>query len=187
MIIIIKANANDKYLNRIEEMTLNIKVITQKDKKLWQDVAEYAENCSWQTTGRHFACKMKKNEFKDWERVFAALEHGSVVGFCALTKKSDVLKIPYTPLIGFVFVGELYRGNKIAEKLCFTAIQYAKEIGFERVYLYSDLVDLYEKMGFIKIHEIEAPWGKTESIYMHMTTTQITVSQFEDKYTQDVI
>lgn len=150
---------------------MDINVITHEDRQLWQDVAEYAENCSWQTTGKHLACKMKKNEFQDWERVFAVLEHGSVAGFCALTKKSDVLEIPYTPLIGFVFVGEPYRGNKIAERLCSAAIQYAKKIGFEKVYLYSDLVDFYEKMGFVKIREMEAPWGETESIYMHMTAT----------------
>lgn len=148
-------------------MTLHIEVMMQEDKKLWQDVAEYAENCSWQTTGKHFSNKIRKKEFKDWERVFVALEQGSITGFCALTKKSDVLNISYTPLIGFVFVGEAYRGSKIAEKLCFAAIKYAKEIGFEKIYLYSALVNFYEKMGFSKIGEIEAPWGETESIYMY--------------------
>ena len=146
---------------------MHIEMLTYEDQKLWQDVAEYAEHCSWQTTGKHFSNKMRRKEFKDWERVFIALEHDSVAGFCALTKKSDVLNIPYTPLIGFVFVGAAHRGKKIAEKLCFAAIRYAKEIGFETIYLYSTLVNFYEKMGFIKIGEIEAPWGETESIYMY--------------------
>ena len=145
---------------------MDIKVLTHENEKLWQDVAEYAENCSWQTTGKHFSNKMKNNEFYDWERVFAALAHDGIAGFCALTKKSDVLDIPYTPLIGFVFVGEEYRGNKIGEKLCCATMNYAKEIGFEKVYLYSALVNFYEKMGFIKVGEIKAPWGETESIYV---------------------
>jgi predicted N-acetyltransferase YhbS len=148
---------------------LDIKVLTCEDAALWAALAEYAKNCSWQTTGIHFSNKMKRNEFVDWEMVFIALKHGVITGFCALTKRSDVFNIHYTPLIGFVFVGEEYRGNRIGEKLCFAAIEYAKRIGFEKVYLYSDLSDYYEKIGFIKIGEVQAPWGVLESIYSYDT------------------
>ncbi len=145
---------------------MDIKMVTHEDEKLWKEVTEYAETCSWQPTGKHFSNKIKNNALHDWERVFVALEHDVVIGFCALTKKSDALDIPYTPLIGFVFVGEKYRGNKMGEKLCVAAIAYAKEVGFEKAYLYTALVNFYEKMGFMKVGEIEAPWGETESIYM---------------------
>ena len=134
--------------------------------ELWLPVAEYAKNCSLQETGAYLANRMKNNEFTDWERVFAALEDGNIAGFCTLSKTSAVFGDTYSPYIGFIFVGEPYRGNRISEKLCSAAAGYAKSVGFDRVYLYSDHVNLYEKYGFVKIDEREAPWGVMLSIFM---------------------
>ena len=136
---------------------------------LWQSVAEYANDCSWQPTGTYLSNRMKNNEFLDWERVFAALENNVIVGFCALTKTTVAFGGAYTPDIGFVFVGELFRGNRISERLCLSACEYAKSIGFDKVYIYSDHVNLYEKYGFVKIDEQDAPCGVKQSIYMYAT------------------
>ena len=147
---------------------LEIKKLTYHNNELWEKVALYAENCSWGETGKYLSHRMKNNGFSDWERVFVALEDNTIAGFCALSKTSSVIN-EYTPHIGFIFIGELYRGNRISEKLCLVAIEYAKTIGFDNVYLYSELVDFYEKYGFIKIDEKEAPWGDKVSIYMRNT------------------
>lgn len=136
-----------------------IKALTYQDTELWQNVAQYAEACSRETTGKYLSEQMKNNAYSDWERVFVALVNDSIAGFCALTKKCSLQDIPYFPYIGFVFVGEDYRGNRISENLCLYAIKYAKSVGFDKVYLYSDLVNFYEKYGFIKIDEKIAPWG----------------------------
>lgn len=112
---------------------------------------------------------MKDNGFSDWERVFVTLKNNSIAGYCALSKTSSVFGDAYTPYIGFIFVGEPYRGNRISEKMCLFAVEYAKTVGFNEVYLYSDLVDLYEKYGFLKIDEKEAPWGLMQSIYIRYT------------------
>ena len=148
---------------------MEIKALTYRDAELWKKVAAYAEDCAWETTGKHLSNRMKDNGFSEWERVFVALEGNSVAGFCALTKASSLQNVSYSPYIGFVFVGESFRGNRISEKLCLFAVRYAKEIGFEKVYLYSDLLNFYEKYGFVKIDEKEAPWGAMMSIYMHIT------------------
>ena len=148
---------------------MEIKTLTYHDKHLWYKVAMYAKNCSWETTGKHLSNRMKNNGFSDWERVFVALENNTITGFCALSKTSSIPDVTYTPYIGFVFVGAQYRGNRISEKLCTSAVKYAKTIGFDKVYLYSDLVNFYEKYGFIKIDEKLAPWGVTQSIYMYHT------------------
>ena len=150
---------------------MEIKILTNHDEVLWEKVAKYAESCSWQTTGRYLSNLMKNNGLSDWERVFAAYnsDNDSVAGFCALTKTSTVFHGKYTPYIGFVFVGEPYRGSRISKNLCLTAIKCAKTAGFDRVFLYSDLSNFYEKYGFTKIDEAEAPWGAMLSIYMHCT------------------
>jgi len=147
---------------------LEIKTITCHDKELWKKVAAYAENCSWGDTGKHLANRIKTNEFLSWERVFIALEDNNIAGFCALSEKSSVVN-EYSPHIGFIFVDEFYRGNRISEKLCVSAIEYARIIGFDKVYLYGDLVNFYEKYGFTKIDEKDSSWGAKLSIYMYST------------------
>ncbi len=146
---------------------MEIKALTPNDTELWQSVSEYAENCSFGETGRYLSRRMKNNDFSDRERVFAAFEDDAVTGFCALTKTSTVFHDIYTPYIGFVFVGEPYRGRRISEKLCRFAAGHAKAFGFDKVYLYSDLINFYEKYGFIKIDEKEAPWGAKLSVYVY--------------------
>ena len=150
----------------LTEVILEIKSIVFNH-DLWQPVAEYANSCSWQPTGAYLANRMENNEFLDWERVFDALENSAVIGFCALTKTTVAFGGAYTPDIGFVFVGESYRGNRVSEKLCMSAVKYAKSIGFDKIYLYSDHVNLYEKYGFTKIDEQDAPWGTKQSIFMY--------------------
>lgn len=111
---------------------------------------------------------MENNGFSNWERVFAAIENNAILGFCALSETSAVFDNLYMPYINFLFVGERYRGKRIGEKLIKTVIEYAKAIGFDKTYLYSDLTNFYEKYGFVKIAEKEAPWGTMQAIYMHV-------------------
>ena len=134
---------------------------------LWQIVAEYAEGCSWRA-GAILAEKMKGNDFSDWERVYAAMDGDQIAGYCTLSKTDCIPDIPYTPYIGFVFVGERYRGKRLSGKLILSALAYAKELGFDQAYLISDHVNLYEKYGFVKIDEKEAPWGAMQSIYKYL-------------------
>ncbi|WP_176758939.1 GNAT family N-acetyltransferase [Alkaliphilus peptidifermentans] len=61
------------------------------------------------------------------------------------------------------------KGNRLSEKLIVFALAYAKELGFDKVYLISDHINLSEKYGFMKIDEKEAPWGTIETIFMHLT------------------
>jgi len=144
---------------------MEITALTCND-DLWLAVADYASNCSWQPTGTHLSKCMRNNGFSDWERVFVALENNAIAGYCTLSKSSEEFGDLYCPNIGFVFIGEPYRGKRFSEKLCIKAIEYAESIGFDKVYLYSDHVNLYEKYGFTKIDEKDASWGAKQSIYM---------------------
>ena len=45
-------------------------------------------------------------------------------------------------------------------------MDYLKSVGFDKVYLVSDHVNLYEKYGFRVIDRKIAPWGSEEKIYM---------------------
>lgn len=137
---------------------------------LWEKLAEYAETCSW-SAGKYLAKQMRLNDFHDWERVFVVLINGCIAGYCTFAKTDCIPNVAYTPYIGYMFVGESYRGNHLSGKMIDYALGYARALGFQCVYLVSDQVNFYEKYGFNKIDEKPAPWDPDtmETIFVHTT------------------
>ena len=56
---------------------------------LWENTASFARDCSWRA-GPVLAERMRINAFQSWERVIAAEEGGSVIGFCTFTEKDEL-------------------------------------------------------------------------------------------------
>ena len=143
---------------------MNILLINQEH-PLWEKAAEFAQNCSWKA-GQFLAERMRKNGFRDWERVIIAMDDEQIAGFCTLTEKDalpdDAL---FSPFIGFVFVDEQYRGNRLSEQMIRSACGYAKESGCQAVYIVSGEQGLYEKYGFEKIGDYETIYGTTEQLF----------------------
>ena len=82
-----------------------------------------------------------------------------------MAKTDCIPGVPYSPYIGYVFVGETYRGRRLSQKLIQKALEYAKELGFTNVYLVSGEQGLYEKYGFVKIEESKDRWGREAQIF----------------------
>lgn len=145
-----------KYVVRVKPIDIN--------DSLWEPVAAYAQNCSWRA-GEFFAKRMRENGFAGWERVFVALDGQNIAGYCALIKSDCIPDVAYSPYISFIFVGEEHRGKRVGEKMITAASQYAAGVGFDKVYIVSDHVNLYEKYGFTKADEKLAPWGNMQTIF----------------------
>lgn len=143
---------------------MNYQSITASD-ELWCKVRNYAENCSWKA-GKVLANTMDSNAFQDWERVIVALDNGKICGYCTAAKTDCIPNVPYTPYIGFMFVDEAYRGNRLSQQIISYAMGYLKSVDFDKVYLVSDHENLYEKYGFRVIDRKIAPWGSEEKIYV---------------------
>jgi len=124
-----------------------IKSITSET-SLWISTIQYADSCSWRA-GPVLARAMKENQFVDWERVFVAINDDQIAGYCTFAKKDCIPDIDYYPFIGFVFVGEDFRGERLSQKLINTVIDYARGLHFKNIYITSGETDLYEKYGFI--------------------------------------
>ncbi len=139
-----------------------------KDSEFWQRTIAYALECSWKA-GSSLASLMKDNKFNEWERVFVVFDKDKIIGFATLTKKDSIPDIDYYPFIGYLFVDKKYRGKRISKRIISHIIKYAKDIGFDKVYLISDHVNLYEKYGFSTIDERLDLWGNKQKIYMHLT------------------
>lgn len=146
---------------------MNIQTIAKTD-ALWGLVAGYAETCSWDACGRMAAC-MRGEHFHDWERVFVAEENGGFMGFCALVKSQGSLGEEYTPFIKWLFVDEKSRGARLGQKLIDAAAEYAKKLGYDKIFLTTWHKGLYEKYGFVKIGDKEVRDGYFEGIYVKET------------------
>ena len=163
---IFRTEAGKRFLRRLylAEPELTIRMLAPGDER-WDAVREYAQNCSWRA-GPQLAKAMAEGGFRDYERVFAALDGERVAGYCTLAKTDCVPEAAYMPYIGYMFVGEAYRGHRVSGKLIEAALDYAKSLGFERVYLVSGEKGLYEKYGFQKLEERMASYGKPAQIFV---------------------
>ena len=132
---------------------------------LWGKTISFARACSWRA-GPVLAQRMEENAFQDWERVIVAVEDGQAAGFCAFSEYDELPEeYPYSPFIGFVFVDEPHRGMRLSQRMIEYALQYAKELGYRRVYLMSGEQGLYEKYGFVKLGDYVTICGNTDQLF----------------------
>ena len=132
----------------------------------WKETISLAQKCSWKA-GPFLARKMEENEFKEWERVCAVCVNGKVAGFSTFTGKDELSEqYDFSPFIGSVFVDEQYRGRRLSEMMIQKIISYAKELGYEKIYIMSGETGLYEKYGFIKLGNYETIYGWTDQLFV---------------------
>ena len=145
---------------------MEFRIITPEN-ELWRRTRDYAEKCSWRA-GQSLARAMDSNMFGEWERVIVALDNDKISGYCTVAREDCIRDVDYMPYIGYIFVGEEYRGKRVSQRLIECAMEYLKSVGFDRVYIVSDHVNLYEKYGFHVVDCKIAPWGAEEKIYMQV-------------------
>lgn len=143
---------------------IDIRFLTTAD-PLWCEVIAYARGCSWRA-GQSLASAMERGNFTSWEGVIVALDGKTIAGYCTVAKTDCLPDVSYSPYIGYVFVGEAFRGHRLSERMIDFACAYLQTLGFVHVYLVSDHENLYEKYGFSVIDHQLAPWGSIEKIYM---------------------
>lgn len=131
---------------------------------LWTALTDFAQHCSW-AAGPHLADMLRRNAFTDWESVFAAVEDGEIIGFCTFLKTDYYPENRYWPWISSIFIAEPYRGRHISKLMIERVMDYAKEQGFTRVYIPSDMLGFYEKYGFTRIDVLRNYGGEMDFIF----------------------
>lgn len=164
MIVSRQSFCSNPPINKIGGNSMNFLSITSSD-DMWKEVSQFAQNCSWRA-GKSLSQNMSDNTFTDWERVIVALHENDIAGYCTVAKSDCIPNVSYTPYIGYMFVDEKYRGQRLSQKLISYAMSYLQALGFQQVFLVSDHENFYEKYGFKVIDRKMAPWGEIEKIYM---------------------
>lgn len=93
-----------------------------------------------------------------------------LLAFCTLAERDEIVAeemMPdMRPWIGFVYTYPEHRGNRFSEKLIQHACGLAKQDGYEKVYLSSNEIGLYEKYGFVFLKRLHTVWGEETQVFM---------------------
>ena len=136
-----------------------------KDTKMADELLDFVKNFSWNDVKEHTICVVENWEFEEWETPFIAMTGDRIVGMVTIMK-SDYYPLPEIyPWISTLFVSEEYRGHRISEKLIDFANEYATELGFDKTYIPSEHIGLYEKYGYSYIKDIVNYGGGIDRLY----------------------
>jgi predicted N-acetyltransferase YhbS len=81
--------------------------------------------------------------------VLVAEIDGKILGTASIVKNDLPTRVDLNPWLASIYVKEGERGRGIASRLITAALTHAKEIGVERIFLFThDLSDMYAKFGF---------------------------------------
>ena len=128
--------------------------------------AAIADN-EWRAA-KHLARKLESGEFHQEVgrgTLYLLTEGDNLVSFLTLAER-DCVDVFYTPWIGFVHTAPSYRGHRHIGKLIEYACAVAREQGVQRVYLCTDYVGLYEKLGFTYLENWMSIYGEDSRIYV---------------------
>lgn len=136
-----------------------------KDTELSVQLIDFVRNFSWDEVREHTLHVLENWEFTDWETPFAAISEGRIIGMVTVMK-TDYYPLPEIyPWISTLFVSEEYRGKRISQKLIEAAEEYARVSGFEKTYIPTEFVGLYEKYGYSYVRDIENYGGGVDRLY----------------------
>lgn len=138
--------------------------------------------CDWRAA-RFLVELLEKNTFNEtlggWGYLFMLMDGEDLVSFLTLTGQDAVRDEAITPWIGFVYTAPAYRGHRYAGRLLRHAEVVAASRGFERIYIATDHVGLYEKYGYTYQENCIDCWGSDMRVLYKRLRT---VKPMEDKY-----
>ncbi len=86
--------------------------------------------------------------------VLGLVDSDKLVGFISLFKYDGEERKELTPWYATMYVKKEYRGNGYSQVLNDAILKEAKELGYNKIYLKSDLINYYEKFGAKYIEEL---------------------------------
>ena len=134
----------------------------KKDLKL---LKEYVRLCSLEWGNPKTEYEMneyienKVNKILNEDKVISVLglvdDNNEMIGFISLFKYEDDIDVEYTPWYATIYVKKEYRGKGYSKILNDEILKEAKRLGYNTIYLKTDLVNYYEKFGAKFMHELD--------------------------------
>ena len=137
----------------------------EKGTKLADELLSFIENSSWDDVKEHMIDLIRNWNFIDWEGMFVAKADGKIIGMTSVMKEDYYPMPELYPWVSSVYVDEEYRGQRVSGKLIDYANDYLRNLGFEKSYIPSDHVGLYERYGYTYVREIVNYGGQEDHLY----------------------
>ena len=110
-----------------------------------------------------------KEQYGESTRLLMLVEDGNLLAFCTLAERDEIVDEEMTPdmkpWIGFVYTYPEHRGHRYSQKLIEYACELARKDGYEKVYLSSNEIGLYEKYGFLFLKMLHTLWGAETQVF----------------------
>lgn len=137
---------------------------SDKEHQLW---IEKIRSCDWRAA-KFLADLLEQNKFHEMlgeGSPFIMVDGEKLVSFCTLTQKDCIEDDSLFPWIGFVFTVSEYRGHRYSGELIEFACNEAKKEDYDKVYIATDHIGLYEKYGFEYMDSRTDIYGDESRIY----------------------
>lgn len=143
---------------------MEIKIIDQKTiaPNSWASFQDQITQFDW--GGAKFIANKMLGRMGPKERIAVVLDNDQVIGFGGLVQK-DIAELPYTPFISTIYVSSKYRKQNIGTLIVTELQNKAVQLGFNEVFIISNLNNYYEKMNFIHIETIHDFMGRSMKLY----------------------
>lgn len=96
---------------------------------------------------------------------YILMDGDEIIGCIGLITNDFVSRMDLWPYICALYIDEKHRGKALSKLLIDACKEDAKKAGFEKIYLCTDHIGLYEKFGFKHIGTGYHPWGDSSRIY----------------------
>ncbi len=110
-----------------------------------------------------------KERYGESTRLLMLVEDGNLLAFCTLAERDEIMEEEtepdMKPWIGFVYTYPEHRGHRYSQKLIEYACELARKDGYEKVYLSSNEIGLYEKYGFVFLKMLHTLWGEETQVF----------------------
>ena len=123
---------------------------------------EYVKLCylEWSNKEKQLAeyIEYKIDNIKNGDKVISILglvNEEELIGFISLFKYDGDERKDLTPWYATMYVKKEYRGKGYSKLLNQAIIKEAKRLGYDKVYLKSDLINYYEKFGAKRIEQLK--------------------------------
>ena len=134
------------------------------EQKQW---IEKIRACDWRAA-KFLADLLEQNKFHNVlgnGSLFIMVDGEKLVSFCTLTQRDCIKDDDMYPWVGFVYTAPDYRGKRYSGEVIEAACQRALGQDFDKVYLATDHVGLYEKYGFTYLESRTDIYGEESRIY----------------------
>lgn len=91
--------------------------------------------------------KVLSNNYDNLISVLGLIDNNYLVGFISLFKYDGDERANLTPWYATMYVKKEFRGKGYSKLLNNAILEEAKNLGYDKVYLKSDLINYYEKFG----------------------------------------